>query len=82
MKGEKRTLGWLPPPRPPKVAPKAPESLPAYLAVDTAAAIGAWTVGIQLPLSDVDVLTIGLWGRRRPDVGALMICILVNSTFG
>ena len=56
------------PPRPPKVAPKAPESLPAYPAVDTTAAIGAQAVGIQWPLSDVQVLTMGFWGRRRPDV--------------
>ena len=44
------------------------ESLTAYLAVDTAAAIGAQTVGIQLPLSDIQVLTMGFCGRRRPDV--------------
>ena len=36
--------------------------------MDTAAAIGAWTVGIQLPLSDVQVLTMGFGGRRRPDL--------------
>ena len=66
--GRKGRSGGSHPPRPPKVAPWALEGLPAYLAVDTAAAIGARTVGIQLPLSDVGVLTIGFGGRRRPDV--------------
>ena len=47
------------------------ESLTAYLAVDTAAAIGAWTVGIQLPLSDVSFLTMGFGGRRWPDACAI-----------
>ena len=55
------------PPRPPKVAPWASENPKYYPAVDTAAAIGAWTVGIQLPLSDADALTMGFGGRRRPD---------------
>ena len=67
--GEKNRLG-AGTPKDPKSRGLASESLPAYPAVDTAAAIGGETVGIQLPLSDVDVLTIGLWGRRRPDVGA------------
>ena len=43
--------------------------------MDTAAAIGERTVGIQLPLSDVQVLTMGFGGRRRPDavpIGALI----------
>ena len=44
------------------------ESLPAYPAVDTAAAIGERTVGIQLPLSNSIVLTRGFGGRRRPDL--------------
>ena len=56
------------PPRPPKVAPWASENPKYYPAVDTAAAIGAWTVGIQLPPSDVSFLTMGFWGRQRPDV--------------
>ena len=39
--------------------------------MNTAAAIGGGTVGIQLPLSDVQVLTMGFGGRRRPNVGAI-----------
>ena len=66
--GRKGRSGGSRPPRPPEVAPGAPESLPAYPAVDTAAAIGVWTVGIRTPLSNGIVLTMGFGGRRRPDV--------------
>ena len=66
--GRKGRSGGSRPPRPPQVAPEALESLTAYLAVDTAAAIGTQTVGIRTPLSDGIVLTIGFGGRRRPDV--------------
>ena len=65
--GEKNRLG-AGAPKDPKSRGLASESLPAYPAVDTAAAIGARTVGIRTPLSDGIVLTIGFGGRRRPDV--------------
>ena len=56
------------PPRPPKVAGVGFGGPQYYLAANTAAAIGGGTVGIQLPLSDVQVLTIGFWGRRQPEL--------------
>ena len=59
--GEKNRLG-APAPKNPKSRGWAPESLPAYLAVDTAAAIGAQTVGIRTPLSNGIVLTTGFGG--------------------
>ena len=59
------------PPRPPKVAGVGFGGPQYYLAVDTAAAIGGRTVGIQLPLSGVSFLLTGFGGRRRPDVGAI-----------
>ena len=65
--GEKNRLG-APAPKDPKSRGLALESLPAYPAVDTAAAIGGGTVGIQLPLSNAHVLTMGFGGRRRLDV--------------
>ena len=71
--GEKNRLG-APAPKDPKSRGLAPESLPAYPAVNTAAAIGERTVGIRTPLSDVSFLLTGFGGRRRPDqvpIGAL-----------
>ena len=65
--GEKNRLG-APAPKDPKSRGLAPESLLTYLAVNTAAAIGAWTAGIRTPLSNSIVLTMGFGGRRRPDV--------------
>ena len=65
--GEKNRLG-AGAPKDPKSRGLASESLPAYPAVDTAAAIGTQTAGIRTPLSDGIVLTIGFGGRRRPDV--------------
>ena len=65
--GEKNRLG-APAPKDPKSRGLASESLPAYPAVDTAAAIGTQTAGIRTPLSDGIVLTIDFGGRRRPDL--------------
>ena len=72
--GRKGRSGGYRPPRPPKVAGVGFGEPQYYHAVDTAAAIGAWTVGIQLPLSDAHVLTIGFGGRRRPDVVLVEPC--------
>ncbi len=57
--GRKGRSGGSRPPRPPKVAGVGFGEPQYYHAVDTAAAIGAWTVGIQLPLSDAHILTMG-----------------------